>query len=606
MEVLQSVNQYTSFECSEADEKASQPNAIKLELKPHQLTSIAKMKSMEMGNIGYDLPDGSYKMNAVSIGVLADKAGYGKTLTMLGLIASNDDIKIHKSVVQCAFALQIGQALCIQKDNNYTETYKELFLDSTLIVVKHGFVFSQWSKAISQSTSLSYQEIGSHRHIAFDNRGLWRETVQGKDIVLVSDTMYKRFIHASNLIHWKRVVVDEADDIFCPAMPDVRAKFTWLVTATPMRLQSPKNHGFIRHLCPQMLFNNHSHAIDFITVRNIHSYILQSFDVPACETINYLCRDKYNALCEFATPQLIELLNANDLQGALQCLDGTDGDDINRLIVKKTGTEIDNLKIMIEAIERQVMPERDKQTRLNQLKEQLNSKEESVRNMHRRLKELAEQECAICQDQLKDPVSLSCFHVFCGECLMTYFKSCLDASGVARRVAVCPICRTEIKQQEMFKLTQTPSSSRARSKSKQLMKDEMILSLIRSKPHGKFIIFCNYDTAFRQLARDFVREKISHSELKGHSEVKTLTRFRQGEIRVIMLNSRNNGSGIDISCATDIIFYMRIADPSEDSQALARAQRVGRQTSLTVHRMYHRNELMPDVTNYVRAELPKS
>ena len=70
-----------------------------------------------------------------------------------------------------------------------------------------------------------------------------------------------------------------------------------------------------------------------------------------------------------------------------------------------------------------------------------------------------------------------------------------------------------------------------------------------------------------------------------------------------MLNSRDNGSGIDISCATDMIFYMRLEDPSEDSQALARAQRVGRQAPLRVHRMYHRKRAHAQhVTNYVVAE----
>lgn len=595
-------HRYSGFECNETDRKASQPDVIKIQLKPHQLTSIAKMASMEAGRIAYDLPNGSYEVDAVSIGILADKAGYGKTMTTLGLVASNQDIVVQKSVVQSSFSLDIGQALCIRKDNNYVETYRDLFLDATLVVVKHGIVFEQWSKAIGQNTSMTYLQIGNHRHIGMNSRELLRLAVRGKNIVLVSDSMYREFICASSLRHWKRVIVDEADDIYCPSMPDVRAKFTWFITATPARLHRPKNLGYIRNACPQILFNEPMPSIRFVTVKNENAYILQSFDVPPCTTICYLCRDSY--VCEFASPHLQELLNANDLQGALQSLNGTEGDDINRLIVKRTGTEIENIKIMIEAVERQIMPDRDKQARLALLREQLRSKEESVENMHRRLKELADQECPICQDQLQEPVSLSCFHVFCGECLMSYFKSRLTSGW--RHIpstCLCPICRTAIKQEEIFKLTApSPSQNPVSTRKQHLMKNQMILKLVRANPQGKFIIFCNYDTAFHQLAREFIKERISHSELKGNSDLKTLARFRQGDIRVIMLNSRNNGSGIDISCATDIIFYMRIADPSEDSQALARAQRVGRQTPLRVHRMYHRNELMPDVTDYVMAE----
>ena len=124
---------YQNFECNEADEKASQPDDIKIQLKPHQLTSIAKMAAMEAGKIAYDLSGGSYEVDAVSIGILADKAGYGKTMTTLGLVASNQEINVQKSVVQSSFALNIGQALCIRRNNNYVETYNDLFLDTTLV-----------------------------------------------------------------------------------------------------------------------------------------------------------------------------------------------------------------------------------------------------------------------------------------------------------------------------------------------------------------------------------------------------------------------------------------------------------------------------------------
>ena len=596
---------YQNFESTQSDEKASQPHDIRIQLKPHQLTSIAKMVAMESGKIAYDTPGGSYEVDAVSIGILADKAGYGKTMTTLGLLASNHNFEVQTSVIQSSFALSIkqhsiGQAFCIRKTSDYLDTHGDLFLDTTLIVVKRGIVFQQWSRAISQNTSLTCIEIRKDSH-TLDDRELLQASILGKNIVLVSDSVYRNFINASGLQHWKRVVVDEADDIFCPSMPDVCAKFTWFVTATPERLINLKNRGFIRNTCPQMLFYKSRLLYKFITVRNEDPYILQSFDVPPCTTTNYLCRETYQGLCEFASLHLQELLNANDLQGALQSLDGTDGDDINRLIVNKTGTEIENLKIMIEAVERQIMPERDKQAKLISLTEQLSAKEESVENMHRRLKELADQKCPICQDSIQDPVSLSCFHIFCGECLMSYFKSRLTS---IRTTALCPMCRTAIRQEEIFKLAApSPSSSTTRTARRQyLIKDQMILKLIKSNPEGKFIIFCNYDTTFYQLAREFVKERISHSELKGHSDHKTLARFRQGNIRVIMLNSRDNGSGIDISCATDMIFYMRLEDPSEDSQALARAQRVGRQAPLRVHRMYHRSELMPNITNYVVAE----
>ena len=156
----------------------------------------------------------------------------------------------------------------------------------------------------------------------------------------------------------------------------------------------------------------------------------------------------------------------------------------------------------------------------------------------------------------------------------------------------------------MIKLGSSSTAPLPRRRSPHLSKNNTILKIIRDNPDGKFIIFCNYSSPFHELAMDLKRLHISHDELRGHSDAKILNRFRQGALQVIMLHSRNNGSGIDISCATDIIFYQRLADESEDSQALARAQRVGRTTPLQVHRLYHRNELLPDATDYIIAGDP--
>ncbi len=599
-------HRYSGFECNESDDKVSQPADLNIQLKPHQLTSVAKMTALEAGRIAYDLPNGSYEVDAVSIGILADKAGYGKTITVLGLIASDHEIHVQTSVVQSSFALNIGQAFCIRKTNNYLDTVKDLMLDTTLVIVKGGIVFQQWSKAIRENTSMTCTMISNDAHISC-SRELLAASIRGKNIVLVSDSMFKKFIYASFLWHWKRVVVDEADDIFCPSMPDVISKFTWFVTATPERLKAPKNKGFVRNMCPQMLFYKSRELYRFLTVKNEDSYILQSFDVPSFTTTRYLCQETYVALCEFASPQLLELLNANDLQGALRCLDGTDRDDVNRLIIKKSSIEVENIRIMIEAVQRQVGSDRDKQARLLVLNERLRAKEKNIESMHRRLKELAEENCPICCERPQDPISLSCLHIFCGECLMGYLRSRLTSDHIPS-MAVCPLCRMTIKREEIYRLT-CPASSELRIKDpirKHLTKDQAILKIVKSNPRGKFIIFCNYVTTFYQLSREFVREKISHSELKGNSDLKTLARFREGGIQVIMLNSRDNGSGSDISCATDMIFYMRLEDTCEDDQALARAQRVGRQSPLRVHRLYHKAELKTDITEYVVAESDSS
>jgi hypothetical protein len=78
---------YKGLECSQYDAKARQPTRIKTALKPHQLTSIAKMTAMEEGGIEYDAHNyyGPSSVETSTLGILADKAGYGKTLTTPGV-----------------------------------------------------------------------------------------------------------------------------------------------------------------------------------------------------------------------------------------------------------------------------------------------------------------------------------------------------------------------------------------------------------------------------------------------------------------------------------------------------------------------------------------
>jgi ERCC4-related helicase len=68
-----------------------------------------------------------------------------------------------------------------------------------------------------------------------------------------------------------------------------------------------------------------------------------------------------------------------------------------------------------------------------------------------------------------------------------------------------------------------------------------------------------------------------------------LNRFKKGDINIILLNTQNAGSGIDIIDATDIIIFHNMGN--DKHQAIGRAQRVGRTTSLFIHNLCYSHEL---------------
>ena len=84
------------------------------------------------------------------------------------------------------------------------------------------------------------------------------------------------------------------------------------------------------------------------------------------------------------------------------------------------------------------------------------------------------------------------------------------------------------------------------------------------------------------------------TEIKGTTSTmnKILENFKNGNLRVILLNTNHAGSGIDISFASDIVIYHKMYD--QKIQAIGRAYRVGRKEELIVHNLLYEDEYLSD------------
>ena len=118
-----------------------------------------------------------------------------------------------------------------------------------------------------------------------------------------------------------------------------------------------------------------------------------------------------------------------------------------------------------------------------------------------------------------------------------------------------------------------------------------MIQLLNSKPEGKFLIFSRVDSGFWKLEQKLRENNIPYGEMKGHTThmMHTLERFREGQIRVILLNTYYAGSGIDISFATDVVLYHMMG--LDRNQAIGRAQRQGRTNQLHIHTLCYPNEM---------------
>jgi SNF2 family DNA or RNA helicase len=81
------------------------------------------------------------------------------------------------------------------------------------------------------------------------------------------------------------------------------------------------------------------------------------------------------------------------------------------------------------------------------------------------------------------------------------------------------------------------------------------------------------------------------ARLNGNKDViaHTLAEFKDGSIRVLLLDSRNAAAGLNIPSATHVILLHKMLH-EEEKQILGRAYRLGREGPLNFIKLLHERE----------------
>ena len=97
-------------------------------------------------------------------------------------------------------------------------------------------------------------------------------------------------------------------------------------------------------------------------------------------------------------------------------------------------------------------------------------------------------------------------------------------------------------------------------------------------------MYSSFDETFSTIYGVLNENNISYRLLQGTKSTrdKIIRDFKNGSIKVLFLNSRKNGSGIDLPCTTDVILYHRMPLEIEE-QCIGRGQRYGRKIPLNIH-----------------------
>jgi SNF2 family DNA or RNA helicase len=496
-----------------------------------------------------------------NIGINADPTGYGKTISMIGLIV-RDKMKwdIDTPFVQEIILSEAGGRIKHRRLFRYTK------YDCTLILMSQS-ILGQWKKELL-NTSLRVATIITRKEVDLVDPNEY-------DVILVTPTMYNQLIMSHSSYAWKRFIFDEPGHVRVSGMKDIQAGFYWFVTATPnLIISQHKNcrNSFMKDIIGNG-FCDIETQFEKMIIRNNLDFVKSSFEMPPTNYYYYDCyQPVFNLINGFVNSTISNMIEAGNIEGAITALGGTKTESLISLIERKKLEELEEIesKIRIYTI-------RTDETKIKEWTEKKAELVSQIDELKRRFEEKLQSTCNICLEKISKPIlEPECQNLFCGECILTWLQ----------KSDSCPLCRSKINSTELVyvKNIETNFICSPIIKNRVLTKLECIIDIISNKKNGKFLIFSSYDISFIPICNVLEENNITYTQMKGSlfSRQKSLESFKNGNTSVIFLNSSFDGAGLNLQEATDIILYHEMTNNTQQ-QILGRANRIGRTISLNVH-----------------------
>jgi hypothetical protein len=562
-------------------EKVLQPVDIELQLKPHQLAALYRMKQLDLN---CNLKVGDYEVDS-NLGFLGDIPGSGKTITMISLIAITKEIE-RKVMPGVTMFSRMGYGIINKKDEAIHESsYK----NTTLIVVPANIV-DHWEKHLEYS-NLEWETV--------TEKNMEQIVPEGLDVILCSSKIYNRYVDytyhkeiengicecheceytSEERVKWDRVIYDETFSIHLPGARFINSRFIWFVGSNYRRIPMKRNRGFIKNIFKSNWENPIDQFFSKVIIESDPDFVRKSFALenPRNVVVNCEMSQAMSVLRDYVSEAVLTYLDAGDMDAAVLELGGsveTDNTLID-LITKDFKNKITTINAELVTINSLELSELEKTKKSKKLQDKLNSIVSRRNSLITDIQKISDKSCLICTEPLEAPTMVGCCkNMFCAACIIEWMKVTPPK---------CPICREPIDSKNLVTVSDT-RKERVPLKTK----TEAVLEILK-KP-GRFIIFS--DHSFDHMKAILQNNSIKHEVMAYSSPMKTvsvLKKFRERAIDVILLNSRHNGAGLEIPEATDVILMHRLP-PDLEMQTVGRAYRPGRICPLTVWKLAHLGE----------------
>ena len=623
---------------TEASEQAEQPASIKAALRPHQLSLLAAAKVLEskasIRHVDLQVPQ-----LLTHYGVLADRVGSGKSLVALSLVRD-------PPVEHAQFTLREGGTARILglkhmppvqdfqqewRDLSGAALAKVMFPSNSakfhsrtsLFIVPHN-VIQQWEAYIKEQTHLKAYIVKRTKDSDCERAGFYADVFTA-ELIVISCTMLRKFVAAlstsgiyfANIV-WSRVFIDEADTLALTMRPhEVAARFMWFITGSWLNMLFPTGlymhtiQGLPAHIrtfigdggiagissrynvVAWSLADSRDGRFASLILRNKDAWIDVSLQRPAIIHDTVMCKAPANLgiLRDFISPAAMEALHAGDTEGALAALglkaasketlaervtESLRGDllQAEKILAFKRDIEYSTAAGKVAAIEKA-------EVKVARIRSQLATLES-------RLASLSQELCPICYDTPRTTtLTPCCRQAFCLSCL------CECITGKPS----CPMCRAAIPSVKQLlvigdSVPDEETDGNEEGGEGLPTKGAALLQLLSaSTAEQRFLVFSAHEASFKGLREVLAARDIRCEMLQGSSaRVERLrSQFRDGSIRVLCMNARHVGAGINLEAATHVVLYHRM-NMELERQVIGRAVRFERATELRVVHLTHEEE----------------
>ncbi|XP_066564988.1 helicase-like transcription factor isoform X2 [Amia ocellicauda] len=214
----------------------------------------------------------------------------------------------------------------------------------------------------------------------------------------------------------------------------------------------------------------------------------------------------------------------------------------------------------------------------------------------------SDEECAICLDSLRLPVITYCAHVYCKLCICQVIR--------IEQKAKCPLCRADIKIEELVEYLGEKNESGSEDSSSKWMSSSKVdalmsnlLKLRKKDPSIKSLVVSQFTKLLSLMEIPLREAGILFTRLDGSmnqtSRVAAIQAFQStdpGAPTIMLLSLKAGGVGLNLTAASQVFLMDPAWNPAAEDQCFDRCHRLGQKRDVIITKFIVKDSVEENMT----------